>query len=238
MSPTDGYFINYNMPRRVMVTDPSLQPSGTAESKAQEARQEVNSNSNSIREDQSEPLSNPCQPPEVASWLSHQQYAPLPMPTVSSPHSSPSDFSAPLPQSSRYIASPCPSANPRQHSYTETTPLMAARPPPPAYYPPTPNPYLAMNQRATEAIRPAFGQSYNTFLDREGPISLQNDPASMGGHQDEEQQISPRWKRGKTRHCCSWKRIKNIIVILFFLDLAVALIISCVKLGKSVSLSL
>lgn len=208
LSPTDGYFMNREHPQDVMVPDPSLE-SSTAESKAQEAREEAQAVVRS-RTVQSSVT------PTISTSTSSQAYTPAASSAAYTP-SSPTSY-APL----------SPTSSHRRHDelYSETTSLLHGAPPPA---------YSAAASSTTSQHSRQFSRNYSTISNEqlEEGLAQHHEPESMGEPVDFNDRL-PLWmtqiKKYRTRDF-----LKNALLVLLVLSIGTGFLITAVKSGQSVS---
>lgn len=221
LSPTDGYFTGPS-PSNAMVPDPSLEQTSSAESKAQEARAEAESNP----ENHSSPT--PLQTQSPFPPLNHFQpsasasYSGYPAVTAASSNSSTSPTTPVSPF--RRV----PDTQPRHNFYSEDSPLLRPFAPPPTYSAAT---------SASQSSHPSqsFGRNYNTISEGDlehGQIQTRM-PESMGGPVDSNER-QPLWSRDRDSGS-RLPRARRWLIILLALGLAAVALVTSFIPGSSVS---
>ncbi|KAI9744945.1 MAG: hypothetical protein M1818_001872 [Claussenomyces sp. TS43310] len=204
LSPTDGYFTGHDRPQDLMVLDPSLQEE-TAESKAQEARQEADANSRTL----------PAQP-VPSSFLSTAPYSYDFQPVASAanpPSSAPSSTSGSLTNSFR-----------RDELYTEHSSLLNSAPPP-AYS------AAASQGSAFQSEHPNRNYQTISIYDVEGGRLSHREPESMGQAIDFDSP-QPAW-RPTARILWTRSFVRNMLLVLLMVGMGVGFLVTGIKSGQS-----
>lgn len=219
LSPADGYFSRPDSLPNVMVPDPSLEQGNTAEAKAQEAREEAQSNSDGQEHQDSSATTSSIMSPSTPSRLD-TSVPPDHTPTPSGPSAI-----SPSPISPRRYYNPYPSIR---------TPLIQG--PPPAYSPASPStsslaPLTPTSPQAHEPVR-----NYNTFSygRLEDGLSNHQEPQSMGSPPEGPSENSPLQRRQQKHH---QRRgiIQKLLFICLIASIVLVILTKTMRSGTSVS---